>query len=110
MAKIIDQLIINSPYEEPKEPIMKKLLYLLFFLIFFSIFVFAQSNGEAMGGASNTSPREEIDYLLFRPDSANSFVAETEAGIQLDKVVRYLQQLDHTNYRIYVYGFCRQRC
>ena len=83
---------------------MKKLLYLPFFLIFFSLFVFAQSNGESMGGTP-AAAREEIDYLLFRPDSATVFEKETEAGIQLDKVVRYLQQLDHTNHRIYVYGY-----
>jgi len=70
---------------------MKKLSLVSFFLVFFVFFAFGQ--------------QEEIDYLLFLPNSGSRFVNETQAMIQLDNLARYLLGRDLSPGQIYVYGY-----
>jgi len=73
---------------------MKKLSLVSFLLFFLALFAFGQSENQ-----------EEIDYLLFLPNSAGGFVNETQAMTQLDNLARYLSGRNLTPGQIYVYGY-----
>jgi len=73
---------------------MKKLSLVSFFLLFTVLFAFSQPENQ-----------EEIDYLLFLPNSGSQFVNETQAMIQLDNLAKYLLGKDLTPGQIYVYGY-----
>jgi len=49
--------------------------------------------------------QEEIDYLLFLPDSSSLFVNEEQAMVQLDNLAKYLKEKDLIPGQIYVYGY-----
>ena len=72
--------------------IKKYLLILFLVLLCFSAF-------------GQTGEPEEIDYLLFMPDSADSFVNEEEAMIQLNRLSDYLKNRTLTAGQIFVYGY-----
>ena len=58
---------------------MKKLWCVLIFFMFLGFSTFG-----------NTSEQEEVDFLLFLPNSGSQFVDEEQAMIHLDNVARYL--------------------
>jgi hypothetical protein len=64
------------------------------FLVFSGFFAFADS-GEP----------EELDFLLFLPNSAESFADEERAMIQLDTVANYILGKNPAPGQIYVYGY-----
>ena len=72
---------------------MKK-LYLLIILFTFCFWAF-----------SETDEPEEIDYLLFMPDSGRGFVNETRARTQLDSLAKYLLEKNISAGQIFVYGY-----
>ena len=49
--------------------------------------------------------QEEIDYLLFLPDSSSLFVNEEQAMVQLDNLAKYLMGRNLIPGQIYVYGY-----
>jgi len=49
--------------------------------------------------------QEEIDYLLFLPDSSSLFVNEEQAMVQLDNLAKYLIEKELIPGQIYVYGY-----
>jgi len=53
----------------------------------------------------DTGEQEEIDYLLFLPDSSSLFVNEEQAMIQLDNLAKYLKGRELVPGQIYVYGY-----
>ena len=53
----------------------------------------------------NTEKQEEIDYLLFLPDSSSLFVNQEQAMVQLDNLAQYLTGRDLISGQIYVYGY-----
>ena len=73
---------------------MKKqcLIFILFVLCGVSIF-----------GSNNK--QEEVDFLLFMPNSGSRFVNEEQASVQLDNLARYLSNKDLTPGQIMVYGY-----
>ena len=73
---------------------MKKLYLISFFLILIVSFAF--------GGPEN---QEEIDYLLFLPNSGSQFVNEAQAMIQLDNLAKSLLGKELTQGQIIVYGY-----
>ena len=73
---------------------MKKLCFLLFFVSFFGLLVFG-----------DTGEQEEIDFLLFLPNSGNRFVNEEQAMIQLDKVANYLMTRNPGTGKVSVHGY-----
>jgi hypothetical protein len=73
---------------------MVKRYFAVVFLVFSGIFVFA-----------DTDKQEEIDFLLFLPNSAEEFVDEGRAKIQLDTVAKYLLDKKPGPGQIYVYGY-----
>ena len=72
---------------------MKKFCLLTVSLLFFGCLAF--SDGE----------QEEIDYLLFQPNSGNLFVNQAQAITQLDNMARYLLTRDLLPGQINVYGY-----
>ena len=56
----------------------------------------------AFGGADE---QEEIDFLLFSPNSSNQFVNEDQAKIQLDNIAKYLMGRNLISGQIFVYGY-----
>ena len=74
---------------------MRKLYFLLAFFISGAFMVFS-------GPGAQT---EEIDYLLFLPDSGNQFVNDEQANIQLDKIAGYLKTKNLAQGQIVVYGY-----
>jgi len=66
-------------------------------MIFLIVFVFF-----AFG---TTDKQEEIDFLLFLPNSGNSFVNADQAEIQLDNVAKYLLGKNLVPGQIAVYGY-----
>ena len=73
---------------------MKNMLFIMVFLIFFGFLAFGETGGQ-----------EEIDFLLFLPNSGNQFVHEDQAMIQLDNVAGYLLNKNPVSGQIYVYGY-----
>lgn len=73
---------------------MKKLCFLLIFLVSFGLFIFGDTGGQ-----------EEIDFLLFMPNSSNQFVNEDQAGNQLDYLAAYLLSRNLVPAQICVYGY-----
>ena len=73
---------------------MKKLSLLLVFLALFGVFAFADAEGQ-----------EEIDFLLFAPNSGNQFVNQNQAVLQLDKLAKYLSERNLYPGQVYVYGY-----
>jgi len=73
---------------------MKKqcLFFVFFMLVGFLVF------GEA-------EDHEEIDYLLFLPNSSNMFVNEARAMIQLDNMAKHLTGREVAPNHVYVYGY-----
>jgi hypothetical protein len=53
----------------------------------------------------DTEKQEEIDYLLFLPDSSSLFVNEAQAMVQLDNMAKYLRGRELSPGQIYVYGY-----
>lgn len=72
---------------------MKKLCLVL---VFFALL------GALAGG---TEGHEEIDFLLFLPNSGNQFVNENQAMIQLDNLAKYLADRVLMPGQIIVYGY-----
>ncbi|MDR2964402.1 MAG: OmpA family protein [Treponema sp.] len=73
---------------------MKKLFLLLVLLAVSFTFVFGDNEEQ-----------EEVDYLLFLPNSSNQFADEARARIQLDNIARYLRTKTLTEAQVYVYGY-----
>ena len=76
---------------------MKKFCIIFGFLTIFSFLLLAD-NGE----------KEEIDYLLFLPNSSDSFVNQGEAEIQLEKLAGYLATRALAPGQISVYGYAAE--
>jgi len=73
---------------------MKKLYFALIFFVFGGFFIF-----------SNNDKREEVDFLLFMPNSATRFVNEEQAFIQLNKLAVYLSDKNLLPGQIIVCGY-----
>ena len=73
---------------------MKKLSLALVVFVFLSFFVFGDTNGQ-----------EDVDFLLFMPNSGNQFVNQKQAMTQLDYLAQYLMDKDLTAGQIYIYGY-----
>ena len=71
---------------------MKKGCLALVFLFVFGALAFGQEH-------------EEVDYLLFSPDSSDEFVDQDHARTQLDRLARYIRGRDLTSGQIAVYGY-----
>jgi len=74
--------------------IMKKLCFMMGFLAFCGLLAFGDS-GEL----------REIDYILFSPDSSNSFADEAEAIRVLDSVAVYLRAINLLPGQIHIHGY-----
>jgi len=77
---------------------MKKYLFLAAFIAAFGFFALGETSEQA----------EEIDYLLFMPNSSNQFVNESQAGIQLDKLAKYLTGRNLVSGQIHVNGYAAE--
>ena len=73
---------------------MKKRLLVFIFLVFIGFFSFG-----------DTEKHEEIDYLLFLPNSSDLFVNEEQAMVQLDNLAKYLIDRELIPGLVYVYGY-----
>ena len=73
---------------------MKK-MYLIAVLLAFTGFLAFADNAE----------QEEIDYLLFLPNSSNGFVSQNQAMVQLDNLAKFLITKNPGPGQIYVYGY-----
>jgi len=73
---------------------MKKLYFISIFFVLCGISIF---------GSNET--QEEVDFLLFLPNSSNSFVNEEQAFIQLDNLAQYLSNKNLVPGQIIVYGY-----
>jgi hypothetical protein len=73
---------------------MKKLCFLS---VFISLFCFS--------AFCNADEQEEVDFLLFLPDSSNEFADEEQAKKQLDNMAEYLKGRELIPGQIQVYGY-----
>jgi len=73
---------------------MKKRYLIFLFIVFCGISVFG-----------NKDKQEEVDFLLFLPNSSNRFVHEEEAFTQLNNLARYLSNKNLSPGQIIVYGY-----
>jgi hypothetical protein len=73
---------------------MKKLYGFMILLVFFVTGVFGDNDKQ-----------EEIDFLLFSPNSSDQFADTALAMTHLDTVARYLKGRDILPGQIYVYGY-----
>jgi len=73
---------------------MKKLGFILAILVFFGLLIFGDVNEQ-----------EEIDFLLFLPNSSDRFVNDRQAFIQLDNLALYLKERNIAPGMIRVYGY-----
>jgi len=73
---------------------MKKRFLAPFLIIFLRFLAFGE-----------TEKQEEIDYLLFLPNSSSLFVNEERAMVQLDNLAKYLVGRDLIPGQIFVYGY-----
>jgi len=55
--------------------------------------------------AINAEEQEEIDFLLFLPNSADQFVNHQQAMVQLDSLAKYLTSKELIPGQIFVYGY-----
>jgi hypothetical protein len=74
--------------------IMGKRYFVVVFIVFLGLFAFA-----------DTGEQEEIDFLLFLPNSAEKFVEEERAKIQLDNIAKYVLDKKPDSGQIHVYGY-----
>ena len=74
---------------------MKKVLLITALVLFGGLLAFAASGDEA----------EEIDFLLFFPNSSSRFVNDEQANIQLDILARYLLERNLSPGQIIVFGY-----
>ena len=73
---------------------MKKQFIILALFIVFGFFTFV-----------NAAEQEEIDFLLFFPNSGDQFVNTEQANIQLDNLAKYLRERSLVSGQIIVYGY-----
>jgi hypothetical protein len=73
---------------------MKKPFFMMFFLVFLGSLVFG-----------NTGEQEEVDFLLFLPNSAGQFVNHDQAMTQLDDTAEFLIKKNLSAGQISVYGY-----
>jgi len=73
---------------------MKKLYFTFIFFIFCVFLIFGDND-----------KREEVDFLLFKPNSSNRFVNEEQAFIQLNKLALYLSNKNLLPGQIIVCGY-----
>ena len=73
---------------------IKKWYLVLVLLAFFGSFAFGEDKNH-----------QEIDYLLFLPDSGSRFANEAQAMIQLDNAAKYLAGRNPAPGQICVYGY-----
>ena len=73
---------------------MKKICFLALFFAFAVLFAY-----------SETDTQEELDYLLFMPNSSTVFAAGEQAAIQLDNLAEYLKNKNIGPGQIQVYGY-----
>jgi hypothetical protein len=73
---------------------MKKRYFIFIFFVFCAVSIFG-----------NNDKQEEVDFLLFLPNSGNRFVHEEEAFIQLNNVAQYLSNKNLIPGQIIVYGY-----
>ena len=73
---------------------IKKWYLVLVLLAFFGSFAFGEDENH-----------QEIDYLLFLPDSGSRFANEAQAMIQLDNAAKYLRNRNPAPGQICVYGY-----
>lgn len=73
---------------------MKRYGSLFAFFFLFNLLVFG-----------NSSEQDEIDFLLFLPNSSDRFVDEERAMAQLDNVAKYLRNRELDSGQILVYGY-----
>lgn len=82
---------------------MKKLCFVLVFHVFLWGLAFGETSVPDPAGPANK--QEEVDYLLFFPNSSNRFVNEEQAKIQLDYLAAYLLERNLNPGQIFVYGY-----
>jgi hypothetical protein len=73
---------------------MKKPYLISVFLFFIAFLIFGDNEDQ-----------EEIDYLLFLPNSSNMFVNQEQAMVQLDNIAKYLTGREIASGQICVYGY-----
>jgi hypothetical protein len=73
---------------------MKKLCFAAVFFVLIVFFAFG-----------DTEEQEEIDYLLFLPNSSSLFVDEEQARVQLDNLAKYLIDKELIPGLVDVYGY-----
>ena len=73
---------------------MKKRYFVFIFAVFCCISVFG-----------DTETQEEVDFLLFSPNSGNRFENEEKAFIQLNNLAQYLLEKNIVPGQIVVYGY-----
>jgi hypothetical protein len=87
---------------------MKKFCFLsvLITLFCFSAFCDTEGNLDPAGSRGRvTTEQEEVDYLLFMPDSRDRFANEEQAMRQLDTLAEYLKGRELVPGQIQVYGY-----
>ena len=75
----------------------KKFCFLLILFVLCSLFAFADE-------PEDIENSEEVEFLLFMPNSSNLFANERQAIQQLDRLARFLIDRDLNAGQIYVYG------
>jgi outer membrane biosynthesis protein TonB len=73
---------------------MKKLYFMFIIFIFCGISIFGDD-----------ATREEVDFLLFSPNSGNEFENEEQASAQLNKLAQYLSNKNINPGQIIIYGY-----
>ena len=73
---------------------MKNLCFVFILCVFIGSFAFSETNAH-----------EEVDYLLFMPNSSNQLANEEQAMIHLDNVARYLMDRNLSPGQIHVHGY-----
>jgi len=73
---------------------VKRLCLIFIFFVFCGISIFSENDDQ-----------EEVDFLLFSPNSSNQFVNYEQSVIQLNKLAQYLSNKKLTPGQIIVYGY-----
>ena len=76
---------------------MKRSFLILIIPLFFCYPVFCE-----------TANQEEIDFLLFQPNSSGRFTDESRAMVQLDNLAKYLKEKNPISGQICVYGYAAE--